>query len=209
MNKFHGPQAKIRSLQLIILGCSCSCLVGATPWTVAARPLCPLDSPGKNTGVWCHFSLHGIFPTQGSNLHLLYWQADSLPLCHWKTLNVVSTVGKLAMIVWDDEVFHNVCCCSVAQSCLTLWDPMDCSTPGFPVLHYLQEFAQTHVHWVSDAIQHLILCCPVLLLPTIFPSIRVFSKESVLHIRWLKYWSFSFSTSPPNDYSGLISFRID
>ena len=84
---------------------------------------------------------------------------------------------------------------------------MDCSTPGFPVLHHLLEFAQTHVHWFGDAI-HLILCHP-LLLPSIFPSIRVFSNESALHSRWPKYWSFSFSISPSNEYSGLISFRID
>ena len=66
-----------------------------------------------------------------------------------------------------------------------------------------------HVHWVSDAIQHLILCGPLLLLPSIFPNIRVFCNESVLHIRWPKYWSFSFSISPSNESSGLISFRID
>ena len=83
---------------------------------------------------------------------------------------------------------------------------MDCSMPGFP--HQLLELAQTHVHWVGDAI-HLILCHPLLLLPSIFPSLRVFSHESVLHIRWPKYWSFSFSISPSNEYSGLISFRID
>ena len=78
------------------------------------------------------------------------------------------------------------------------------------VLHYLTEFAQTHVYGVGDAILcHLILCCPLLLLPSIFPSIRVFSNESVLHIRWPKYWSFSFSISPSNEYSGMISFRID
>ena len=71
----------------------------------------------------------------------------------------------------------------MAQSCLTLCDPMDCRTPGFPVLHYLLEFAQTHVHWVDDVIQYLIICCPLLLLPSIFPSIRIFSNESVLHIR--------------------------
>ena len=101
-------------------------------------------------------------------------------------------------------------CCLITQSCPTLWDPMDCSTPGFPVLHHLLEFAQIHVHWVSDAIQpsHLIFCHP-LLLPSIFPSIRVFSNESVLRIRWQKYWNFSFSISPSNEYSGLISFRID
>ena len=98
---------------------------------------------------------------------------------------------------------------SVPQSCLTLCSPMDCSTPGLPVHHQLPEFTQTHVHWVSDAIHHLILCRPLLLLPSIFPSIRVFSSESTLCIRWPKYWSFSFSISPSNEYSGLISFRMD
>ena len=103
-----------------------------------------------------------------------------------------------------------VCCCSVAQSCPTLYDPMDCSTPGFPVLHHLPELAQTHAYWVSDAIQPSHLLSPLLLLlPSIYPSIRVFSNESALHIRWPKYWSFSFSISPSNEYSGLISFRID
>ena len=96
-------------------------------------------------------------------------------------------------------------CCSVAKSCLTLCDPMNCSTPSFPVLHCLPELAQTHVHWVCDAIHHLILCHP-LLLPSIFPSIRVFSNESALHIRWPKYWSFSISAS--SSYSGLISVGL-
>ena len=99
-------------------------------------------------------------------------------------------------------------CWSVTNLCLTLCDPMDCSTPDFPVLHHLLELAQTHVCWVSHAIHHLILCRP-LLLPLIFPSVRVFSHEWVLQIRWPKYWSFSFRISPSNEYSGLISFRID
>ena len=86
--------------------------------------------------------------------------------------------------------------------------PMDCSTPGLPVLHYLPELAQTHVHRIGDAIQPLILCHP-LLLPSIFPSIRVFSSESVLCTRWPKYWTFSFSISPSNEYSGLIPFKVD
>ena len=97
---------------------------------------------------------------------------------------------------------------SVAQSCPTLCDPMDCSTPGFPVHHQLLELAQTHVHQVGDAIQPSYPCRLLLLLPSIFPSISVFFNESVLPIRWQKYWSFSFSTSPSNEYSGLISFRI-
>ena len=86
---------------------------------------------------------------------------------------------------------------------------MDCSTPGFPVLYQLQELAQIHVHSVSDGSNHLILCHPLLLLPSIFSSFRVFSSESVLHIRWPKYWSFSFNISLSNEYSGLISFRMD
>ena len=105
---------------------------------------------------------------------------------------------------------------SVTQSCPTLCDFMDCSMPGFSVHHQLPEFAQTHVHpwWTHHhesvmPSNHRILCCPLLLLPSIFCSIRVLSKESVLCIRWPKYWSFSFNISPSNEYSGLISFRMD
>ena len=86
---------------------------------------------------------------------------------------------------------------------------MDCSTPGFPVLHHLPELAQLmSIELVMPSI-HLILCCPLLLLPSLFPSIRAFSNESALHIRWPKIWSFHFNTTPFNAYSGLISFRID
>ena len=98
---------------------------------------------------------------------------------------------------------------SVSQSCLTLCDPVNCTTPGFPVQHQLPESTQTHVHWVSDTIQppHPLSCPspPALNLPTI----RVFSNESVLCIRWPKYWSLSFSISPSSEYSGLIPFRMD
>ena len=86
---------------------------------------------------------------------------------------------------------------------------MDCSTPGFPVHHQLSELAQIFVLRVSDAIQPSRPLLPLLLLPSIFPSIRVFFSESVLCIRWPKYWSFSFSLSPSSEYSGLISFRMD
>ena len=95
------------------------------------------------------------------------------------------------------------------QSWPTLWDPIDCSTPGFCINHKLLEPTQMHIHCVSDAIQpsHPLLSpSPPL---SILPSIRVFSNELVLHIRWPKYWSFSFSISPSNEYSGLISFRTD
>ena len=98
---------------------------------------------------------------------------------------------------------------SVAQLCPTPSYPMDCSTPGFPGLHHLPELAQTHVHQVGDAIQPSYPHCSLLLLPSIFPSIRAFSKELALHIRWPKSWSFSFSISPSNEYTGLIYLRID
>ena len=100
-------------------------------------------------------------------------------------------------------------CCSVAQSCPTLCDPMDCSTPGFLVYHQLPGLAQTiSIESVMPS-NHLILCCPLFLLPLIFPSNRVFSNELALHIRWSKYQSFNFSLNPSNEYSGLISFKID
>ena len=92
---------------------------------------------------------------------------------------------------------------SVAQLYLTLCDPMDCSMPGLPVHHQLMS-----IESVMPS-SHLILCRPLLLPPSISPSIRVFSNESVLHIRWPKYWSFSFSISPSNEHPGLISFRMD
>ena len=81
------------------------------------------------------------------------------------------------------------------QSCPTLCDPMNRSTPGLPVHHQLREFTETHVHWVSDSTNHLTLCHPLL------------NNESALRIRWPKYWSFSLSINPTNEYSGLISFR--
>ena len=97
---------------------------------------------------------------------------------------------------------------SVAQSCPTLCDPMVCSTTGLPVHHQLQSLLKLMSIESVMPSNHLILCCP-LLSPSIFPSIRVFSVESVLHIRQPKCWSFSFSISPSNEYSGLISFRMD
>ena len=92
---------------------------------------------------------------------------------------------------------------------LTLCDPMDCSMPGFPVHHQFPEPLKLMSVMSVMPSNHLILCRPFLLPPSIFPNIRVFSNESVLHIRWPKYWSFSFSISPSNDYLGVISFRID
>ena len=98
---------------------------------------------------------------------------------------------------------------SVAHSCPTLCDPMNCSMPGLPVYHQLLEFTQTHVRRVGDAIQPSHPLPSPSPLPSIFPSLRVFSNETALCIRWPKYWSFSFNISPSSDYSGLISFSMD
>ena len=96
---------------------------------------------------------------------------------------------------------------SVQLLSLTLCDPMDCSTPRLPVYHQLPESTQTHVHWVGDAIQPSHSLSSLLLMPSVFPSIRESSNESALLIRWPKNWRFSIS--PSNEYSKLISFRID
>ena len=98
---------------------------------------------------------------------------------------------------------------SVTQLCQTLFDPIDCSTPGLPVHHQLPEFTQTDVHWVGDAIQPLHPLSSPSPPASIFPNIRVFSNESAFPIRWPKYWSFGFNISPSNEHPGLISFRMD
>ena len=109
----------------------------------------------------------------------------------------------------QDPYGCSVPCSSVAQSCLTLCDPMNCSTPGLPVHHQLLEFTQTHVHRVSDAIQpsHP-LSSPSPPIPNPSPH-QSLSNKSTLCMRWPKYWSFSFSISPSKEYPGLISFRMD
>ena len=124
---------------------------------------------------------------------------------------------SISLIVWEMQIktmntwditslkSESVQFSTVAQSYPTLCDPMDCSTPSLPVHHQLQEFTQTHAHWVGDATQP----SHPLSSPSTFPSIRVFSNESALHIRWPKYYNFSVSVSPSNEYSGQISFRMD
>ena len=117
---------------------------------------------------------------------------------------LISVFGILKVLIKILYQFN-----SVAQSCLTLCDPMNRNTPGLPVHHQLPESTQpTSIESVMPS-NHLILCRPLLLPPSIFPSIRVSSNESALHIRWPKYWSFSFNISPSNEHPGLISFRMD
>ena len=117
-------------------------------------------------------------------------------------------------VPWNSFIFHYSqpyeSLSSVIQLCPTLCNPMDWSMPGFPVHYQLPEFTQIHVHQLDDAIQpSQPLVIPFLFLPSIFPSVRVFSNESFLHIRWSKYWSFSFSISPSSEHPGLIYFRMD
>ena len=113
-----------------------------------------------------------------------------------------SSVPPICLVIWH----YVVCCCLGAKSHPTL-QPHELQPPSFSVLYYLPELAQTHVHWVSMPSGYLIFCHSLLLLPSIFPHIRVFSNELALHIRWPEYWSFSIS--PSNEYSGLSSFKID
>ena len=102
-----------------------------------------------------------------------------------------------------------ICYWSTAKSCPNLCNPTDSSTPGFPILHIAQSFLKLMSTESVMPSNHLILCYSLLLLPSIFPSIKVFSHDLALHIRWPKCWSFNFSISPSNEYSGLISFRTD
>ena len=129
----------------------------------------------------------------------------------WNNPFIITKYSSLSLVI------HVVLKCdlswfqfsSVAQSCPTLCDPMNRSTPGLPVHHQLLEFTQTHVHRVGDVIQPSHPQLSLLLLLPIPPSIRVFSNESTLPMRWPKYWSFSFSIIPSKEIPGLISFRMD
>ena len=136
----------------------------------------------------CHFLLQGIFPTQGSN--------PGLPHCR-------QTLYRLS------HCQASVQFSSVPQSCPTLCDPMNRSTPGLPVHHHSRSSLKlTSIKSVMPS-SHLILCRFLFLLPPVPPSIRVFSNESTLRMRWPKYWSFSFSIIPSKEHPGLISFSMD
>ena len=139
----------------------------------------PFPNPG-------YLSDPGIKPTSSASLH---WQVGSSSLSH---------LGSPDNIVL-----------SVAQSCPAVCNPVDRSMPGIPVLHYTLKLLGLMLFESVMPSNHLVLYRPLLLLPSNFPSIRVFSSESAVGIRWPEYWSFSFSISPSSEYSGLISFRMD
>jgi len=146
-----------------------------------------------------YLSVLSVIETQIKVSNYYYW----ISYCLFQLYQFLFCVFVI-LYHWDtQEATLGYCCCSVIQSCPTLCDPMDCSMPGFQVLHHPLEFAHTHVHWMPS--NHL---CHPLLLSSIFPSLGVFSIESTLHIRWPKYWSFSFGISPTNEYSVLITKRI-
>ena len=120
-------------------------------------------------------------------------------------MGFASDLGSVPLIC----VFYSSALVVQSLSRVRLCDPQDCSAPAFPVLHYLLSLLKLMSVKSVMPSNHLILCHPLLLPPSILPSIRVFSNESVLRIRWPKCWSFSFSISPCNEYSGLISFTMD
>ena len=145
------------------------------------------NTPVQNTGMCSLSLLQGIFPTQGLN--------PGLPHCK----------RILYQLSYQESPQFN----SAAQSCPTLWDPMTVALQTSLSITNSQSLLKLMSIESVMPSNHLILCHPLLLPPSIFPSIRVFSNESVLHIRWPKYWSFSFSISPSNEHSGLILFRMD
>ena len=142
-------------------------------------------------GVGCHFLFQGIFQTQRLSLCLLHWQTDSLCLSHQENPSVSIQFS------------------SVAQSSLTLCDHQTAAHQASLSITNTQSLLKLMSIELVMPSNHLIFCHPLFLLPSVFPSIRIFSNDSVLPIRWQKYWSLSFSISPSNEYSGMISFRID
>ena len=167
----------------------------------------------------CHFLLLGIFLTQGSNLrllHLLYWQADSLPLHHLGRLIEIATTRVIAVVSGTGMPveLHAKCLSHYIVIVQSLSRVRLFATPYTAAcqasLSITNSRSLLKLMFIESVMpsNHLILSCTLLLPPSIFPSIKVFSSELALRIRWPKYWSFSFSITPSNEYSGLISFRI-
>ena len=172
----------------------------ATPWTVNYQASLSMGFSRKEYWSGLPFPSPGDLPNQGMEPRSPALQANALPseppgICG---IQFIFNIQQLLLLF-----------SSVAQSCATLCNPKNHSTPGLTVHCQLLEHTQTHAHRVRDAIQPSHPLLPLLLLPPISPSIRVFSNESALRMRWPKYWSFSFSISPSNEYPRLISFKMD
>ena len=165
-----------------------------------------LEAPGQNKHP-CLFQLLKV-----THISRLLAPASIFKACDGQSRlshNAISQMASSECQVWILCLSHPQFCSSVAQLCPALSDPMDCSIPDFMFFTLSQSLLRLKSTELVIPSNHLIHCRPLLLLPSVFPSIMVFSNESPLHIRWPKYWSFSFSISLSNKYSGLISFRID
>ena len=154
----------------------------------------------SNINSWSLLKLMSIESLMPSN-HLILCRPLLLPPSIFPSIRVFSDESALCI--------SSVHFSSLAQLCSTLLQPMDCNMPGLPVLLQLLKSTQPMSIKLVMPSSHLILCHPLLLLPLILPSIRVFSNESTLSMRWPKYWSFSFGISPSNEHSGLTCFRMD
>ena len=156
----------------------------------------PWNSPAKNTGVGLHFLLQGILLTQGLNPGLLHFRQILYHLCHQGSPTKTASVQFCYSVMFNPMDWGHVATpwTAALQASLSITTPRAC--------------LNSSIKSVMPS-NRLIFCHPLLLLPSIFPSIRIFSNESAFCIRWSKYWSFSFSISLSNEYSGLISFRID
>ena len=167
----------------------------ATSWTEACHALLSMGFPRQEHWSGLPFPSPGDLPDLGIKPSLLYCRQTVYQLSFKGSPKEHGRYSK-----FDD--YHSVQFRSVAQLCSTLCDPMNCSTPGFPVHHQLPEFTQTHVHRVCDAIQpsHLLSSSSPLAPNSLMSSIRVFSNESTLRMRWPKYWSFSLSIIPSKEH---------
>ena len=225
----HSIDSKIHKLPCV---CVCVCSVAQSyptlcgPMDFTHQDSSPWNFPDESTRPGCHFLIKRIFQNQGFYLNLLHWHGGSLLLAPLGKPYQFSSVAQLCPTLWESMNCSTpglpAAAAKSLQSCLILCNPIDSSPLGSTAPGILQ--ART-LEWVAISYpsptpgvysiesvmpsNHLILCRPLLLLPSIFPSIKVFSNESVLRIRWPKYWSFSSSISPSNEYSGLISFRMD
>ena len=161
-----------------------------TPWLYS-----PWNSPGQNTRMGSLFHLQGIAPTQGSNPGLPHCRQILYQLSHKRSPRLLEWVQFSSAQSLSPVWFFAIPWIAAHQASLSIINSQN-----------LLRLKSTELVMPSN---HLILCCSLLLPPSIFPSIRVFTNQSLLHNRWPKYWSFSFSISPSNEYSGLISFRID